>query len=250
MNETKIPLLFAHRGGKTDAPENTLAAFRWVLENKIPAIELDVHRCATGELVVIHDFHTKRICGTDYSVEETPFIVLRSLDAGSSFDARFAGERIPLLEEVIDLLGDRVFYDIEIKTPHFFGDSKLTDDVLKMVGEKGIAHCSMISSFNPFVVRRVRKKGFPLTAVIFAEDDDVPFVFKRGQGWYIARSTHLKPGRQLIESGRMCKGLKKRNLPLMTWTVNDAREALRLKNAGVVGICTNCPLTLRDAGIC
>ena len=63
---------------------------------------------------------------------------------------------------MIDLLGDRVFYDIEIKTPLFFGDKKLVDDVLKMVREKGIAHCSMISSFNPFVVRRARKKGFPL----------------------------------------------------------------------------------------
>lgn len=250
MTETAIPLLFAHRGGKTDAPENTLAAFRWVLENQIPAIELDVHRCATGELVVIHDFQTQRICSVDYSVEETPYVVLRSLDAGSSFDSRFAREKIPLLEEVFDLLRDQVFYDIEIKTPHFFGDKKLTDDVLKLIEKKGIGHCSMISSFNPFVVRRARKKGFPLTAVIFAEDDDVPLIYKRGQGWYIARSTHLKPGRLLIESGRMCKGLQKRKLPLMTWTVNDAQEALRLKNAGVIGICTNCPLTLRDAGIC
>ena len=102
MESAVLPLLFAHRGGKTDAPENTLAAFRWVSENRIAAVELDVHRCATGELVVIHDFRTRRICGADYKVEETPFAVLRSLDAGSSFDKRFAGEKIPLLEEVFD----------------------------------------------------------------------------------------------------------------------------------------------------
>ena len=250
MESAVLPLLFAHRGGKTDAPENTLAAFRWVSENRIAAVELDVHRCATGELVVIHDFRTRRICGADYKVEETPFAVLRSLDAGSSFDKRFAGEKIPLLEEVFDLLGSSVFYDIEIKTPHFFGDAKLVDEVIKLVDEKNLRGHSMISSFNPFIVRRARKKGSPLTAVIFAEDDDVPLLWKRGFGWYVARSTHLKPGRQLLFSGRMLKALKKRNLPVMTWTVNDAQEALRLKNDGVIGICTNCPLTLRDAGIC
>lgn len=250
MSDISIPLLFAHRGGKTDAPENTLAAFRWVAENRIPAVELDVHRCATGELVVIHDFQTQRICGVDYKVEETPFAVLRSLDAGSSFDKRFTGEKIPLLEEIFDLLGSSVFYDIEIKTPHFFGDAKLVDEVMQLIDEKGLCGNSMISSFNPFVVRRARKKRFPLTAVIFAEDDDVPLLWKRGFGWYVARSTHLKPGRQLLFSGRMLKGLKKRSLPVMTWTVNDVQEALRLKNEGVVGICTNCPLTLRDAGIC
>lgn len=249
MSSQSIPLLFAHRGGKTHAPENTLAAFRWVLDNHIPAIELDVHRCATGELVVIHDFNTKRISGKDLVVKNSTFQQLRSLDMGSWFAEEFKGERMPLLEEVIDLLGDKVFYDIEIKTNCFWGDSTLVDEVINMVEKKSIGHCSMISSFNPFVVRRARKKGFPLTAVIFAEDDDVPFIYQRGQGWWIARSTHIKPGRQLIASGRMCKGLKKRQLPTLTWTVNDVEEAKRLQELGVVGICTNCPLDMRAAGV-
>jgi len=49
------PLLFAHRGCSSLAPENTMAAFATALRVGSPGVELDVHRCATGELVVAHD---------------------------------------------------------------------------------------------------------------------------------------------------------------------------------------------------
>ena len=62
---TRYPLLFAHRGCSNAAPENTMAAFQKVLDYNIPGVELDVHICRTGELLVTHDFNLHRVTGFD-----------------------------------------------------------------------------------------------------------------------------------------------------------------------------------------
>ena len=94
MSDISIPLLFAHRGGKTDAPENTLAAFRWVAENRIPAVELDVHRCATGELDIIEKYKAKHFLDRDtkfYVAEHhiAPMIIIIVVAAQRSISAYF-----------------------------------------------------------------------------------------------------------------------------------------------------------------
>jgi len=60
---TDRPLLFGHRGYSLLAPENTMKAFDLCAERNIPGVELDVHLCKTGELVVIHDHNLRRLSG-------------------------------------------------------------------------------------------------------------------------------------------------------------------------------------------
>ncbi|MDD2296482.1 MAG: glycerophosphodiester phosphodiesterase family protein, partial [Sphaerochaetaceae bacterium] len=96
----KRPLLFGHRGYSELAPENTMAAFDLCVTHEIPGIEIDVHLCKTGELVVIHDHDLLRLAGVENTVEEMSLTELKQLDVGSHKDKKFAGERIPLLEEL------------------------------------------------------------------------------------------------------------------------------------------------------
>jgi len=111
--ENDGPVQFqAHRGGLKEAPENTLAAYRhaWAIPGAIP--EVDVTTTLDGSMVCIHDdtpgrttnapaeFRKKRIA-------EIPLETLRSWDAGAWFDARFAGEKVPLLTEVFDEMKGR-----------------------------------------------------------------------------------------------------------------------------------------------
>src|SRR5512138_815337 len=89
------PLVLGHRGASADAPENTLAAFRLALEQGADGVELDVWRCRTGEVVVLHDEDTRRVAGSPLRVREATLAELRALDVGAWKGPGFRGERIP-----------------------------------------------------------------------------------------------------------------------------------------------------------
>ena len=96
-----LPLLIAHRGASALAPENTMAAFRLAVEAGADLVELDVRLSADGHPVVIHDAYLSRTTDGLGPVARTPLAALQRLDAGSWFAPRFAGERIPTLDEVL-----------------------------------------------------------------------------------------------------------------------------------------------------
>ena len=101
----KDPLIVAHRGMLRHAPENTLANFRACLELRF-GFELDVERTKDGHLVCIHDSTVDRTTNGKGRVSELTLAQIRKLDAGSWFDSRFAGERIPTMDEVFALIAE------------------------------------------------------------------------------------------------------------------------------------------------
>lgn len=100
--------IIAHRGARRQAPENTLAAFKRALELGVDAIELDVFVLRTGELVVIHDIMVNRTTNGEGYVVDFSFEDIRQLDAGN-------GEKIPTLNEAIELINRQVPMIIELK---------------------------------------------------------------------------------------------------------------------------------------
>src|SRR5262249_38764427 len=96
--------IIAHRGASHDAPENTLAAMRLAWAQGADAIECDVHLARDGELVVVHDPDARRTTGVALEVARASVAELQQLDAGRWKDARFAGEKIPTLDEVLALV--------------------------------------------------------------------------------------------------------------------------------------------------
>ncbi|MAT15074.1 MAG: hypothetical protein CMJ46_07365 [Planctomyces sp.] len=99
------PRIVAHRGLTQLAPENTLAAFCASIERQI-GFEFDVQRTQDGTLVCIHDDDVTRTTDGQGNVTELTYDELRQLDAGSWFDEKFAGEKIPSIEEVLRLLAE------------------------------------------------------------------------------------------------------------------------------------------------
>lgn len=101
------PVLVAHRGLLRHAPENTLPAFAACLELGM-GFELDIRTTADGKLVVFHDQTLGRTTnGPDVALSEYSWEQLRKLDAGSWFDPRYAGVRVPSLEETFALIRER-----------------------------------------------------------------------------------------------------------------------------------------------
>src|SRR3954447_6438323 len=104
-------LIVAHRGLLRHAPENTLANFRACLELRL-GFEFDVQRTRDGQLVCIHDETVDRTSNGTGTVSELTLEQIRRLDAGKWFDPKFAGEKVPTVEEVLKLVAEYRQHDI------------------------------------------------------------------------------------------------------------------------------------------
>jgi glycerophosphoryl diester phosphodiesterase len=236
------PMLFGHRGYSSIAPENTLPSFLMCVQKGIPGVELDVHLCKTGELVVVHDSNLKRVSGKDVNVEDLTFEQLRKIDVGSHKGKEYADEQIPLLSEVFQSCGDKLYYDIELKasnTKNIGLEQKTWDTICAFDLEK---RC-MVTSFNPFSILRFNRlthHALP-TAVIYDDGKGVPRAFRYGWGRHIARCSYLKPDKKQVTGSTMEKFHAKKGYPVCTWTVNEEKEAKALLELGVTGIISNNP---------
>ena len=91
-----------HRGASSYAPENTFAAFDLAVEMEIEEIELDVQFTSDSHIIVIHDETLDRTTDSTGPVSALTLEEFQSLDAGSWFDEKFSGEKVPTLDQVFD----------------------------------------------------------------------------------------------------------------------------------------------------
>ncbi len=149
-----LPKIIAHRGASHDAPENTLAAFKLAWEQQADGIEGDFYLTPDNRVVCIHDKTTKRTAGTEVKVVETPYPELAKLDVGVWKDAKFRGERIPTLEEVLDAVPAGKYFFVEIKD-----GPRIVEPIAKILAEKKADPAKVVLiSFDAEVVKACREK--------------------------------------------------------------------------------------------
>src|SRR3989454_2606516 len=137
-------MVIAHRGASSYAPENTLAAFDLAIQMGVSHIELDVHFTRDGHVVVIHDDTVNRTTNGSGPVTSHALAALQGLDAGSWFGGKFAGQRIPTFEEVLERYQGRAHLHTEIKG-HSAHLSQRTADLVR---RRGMAGQVTITSFQ------------------------------------------------------------------------------------------------------
>jgi glycerophosphoryl diester phosphodiesterase len=235
-------LNIAHRGASAVAPQNTLAAFEKAAELGADAIELDVHLSADGVPVVIHDFNVDATTDGSGRVAELSLVQLRQLDAGTTFDPSFSGERIPTLEEVLQAFGYRVLLNIELKNFSLRGN-RLEQAVTELIERHGLEDRVLLSSFNPLSLRRAKKLAPHIsTGLLYAPDLPIPL----SRAWLAPLCPHeaRHPKHTMVDVDYMAR-MRKRGYRVNTWTVDDPGEMRRLADLGVDGIITNVPDVLR-----
>lgn len=109
--ESKNMTIIAHRGASGLEPENTMRSFNKAIELRADMIEFDVHECATGEIVIIHDDTLDRTTNGNGEVCKTPLAGLERLNAGK-------GEHIPTLQKVLEQFRNKIKLNIELKGKH------------------------------------------------------------------------------------------------------------------------------------
>jgi glycerophosphoryl diester phosphodiesterase len=236
MRIIKSPVIIAHRGASKQAPENTMAAFRKALELGAGGIELDVHLSSDNHLVVTHDEQLERTSNGKGLVRDKSFKELRELDFGSWFSGKYKGEKIPELEEVLQLIDHwDGLLNIEIKNgPIFYpGIEKAVSDILC---RHGLVKRTIISSFNHYSLVEIKKINPELrTAPLYMAGLFEPWDYAKRIG-----ASAIHPLFYNIVPEVML-GCKKNGIRVHPFTVDQPEYIRAMAAAGVDAIITNVP---------
>lgn len=239
MTNRRTPQIFGHRGASAYAPENTMSSFMLAMEQDADGIELDVKLTADNKAVVIHDQTLERTTNGSGRVNSQTLAGLKHLDAGSKYDPRFTGERIPTLDEVLEGVGNRLVVNIELTNY-----ASQNDDLIPVVAEVVRRHNSpdgiMFSSFSWGNLRKISQL-LPSYPVGLLASGGIIGALARSSLFLKVSPTYLHPYFHDVNAGLMERE-KRRGRSVNVWTVNNETDIIRMMDLGVNMIMTDDPL--------
>lgn len=233
--------VIGHRGAASSAPENTLAGLRRAAALGLDWVEVDLRLTADRVPVLLHDATLRRTTSAKAAVARVPRDRLAGFDAGSWFAPDFAGERVPDLDQALDLadaLG--LGLNLEIKAPRRRGAETMMAVLAVLARRRADPGRILLSSFDRGALRAAAGGRWPLGMLM----DRPPADWRRFASQTGAVSLHCNH-RRLDRRG--VGRLQAAGLSVLAYTVNDRRRAERLLSWGVAAVITDRPEAL--AGI-
>jgi glycerophosphoryl diester phosphodiesterase len=232
-----LPRVIGHRGAAARAPENTLAGFRLAKSLGCAWVEFDVRLTADNALVVCHDDRLERTSDGRGAISQMPLAAIRKFDAGSWFHRRFAGERVPTLEETVELCRELdLGANIEIKAERGRGRATAAAVAATLGEHAGALPPVLISSFlEDAVIEAARHApGIP-RAILWSR---VPRDWAR-----IAEALDgatINADQRYLSAG-LVADIRAAGYPVLAYTVNDPAKARQLFDWGVTSVFTDAP---------
>jgi len=239
LKEFKI---LGHRGVSSIYPENTLLSFQKSIEGDMDGVELDVQLTKDGGLVIIHDEKLDRTTnGTGY-VKDHTLEEIRKLDAGSFKNEKFKGEKIPTLNEVLELFkGTGKIINIELKNS-IFRYPGMEEKVIKLIKEYGMENQVFITSFNHQSIIEFRKLTKEIQVGILLADINIDIE-------KYVEENNIEIIHPSIDYFNMCKDaflrMKDKGKVISLYTVNDRRTIKELVELGI-NVITDYSTTKKD----
>jgi glycerophosphoryl diester phosphodiesterase len=227
------PIPIAHRGGASEAPENTMPAFAHAVALGYRYLETDVHATADGVLVAFHDADLARTCGRPGRIDELPW----SGVSAARVDGR---EPIPRLDELLEAFPDaRVNIDCK-------ADSAV-HALVATVRRTASGRRVCVGAFSDRRLLRLRGMLGPDVCTSLGPGQIAALrVLGRTAGGGLAAQVPVRQGPVLVTDAAFVRRAHRAGLQVHVWTVDDAAEMGRLLDLGVDGIMTDRPSTLKD----
>ncbi len=222
--------IMAHRGASAKAPENTLAAIRQAISDGADWVEVDVQETTDGVVVLFHDSDFKKIAGIDLKIWEATSNQLKNIDVGSFFSPDFYKERVPTLNQVLELCKGKIGVNIELK--YYGHDERLEKRVIQSVESHGMESSVLIMSLNRNALQKFRsmrpkwKTGL-LASVSVGKLTKIDADF-------LAVNVKMATPRFIRSAHQMGKSV-------YVWTVNDPFTMSVMMGRGVDAIITDKP---------
>lgn len=229
--------IWAHRGASTCAPENTLEAFQYAISLGVQGMELDVHLCADGIPVVIHDADVARLSNGRGRVKDLTLAQLKELDF-SKGNSRYAGAQIPALEEALDLMKPSgVFMNIEIKTNAVYYPG-IEETIIKLAKKMQLQQRILYSSFNHYTLQRIlRLDSRARIGVLYGNALTSPEYYAEYLGAYAIHP----PYAQVLRCPALVENCHRRGIRVHAWTANAPGSMVKLCQLGVDALVTDRP---------
>lgn len=242
--ESPRPLVVAHRGLLRHAPENTLANFRACLELRL-GFEFDVERTKDGQLVCIHDNTVDRTTNGTGPVAELTLAEIQALDAGSWFDDKFSGEKVPTVDEVFKLVAEYRQHDVLIAVD--LKAENVGREVVQLAEQYEVLHRLLFigrTISDPNVRKQIREASKDAhTAAVANDVSEFPKALAEPDAdWVYFR---FLPRRRQIEEVHQAG--KRTFIAGATVSGNRPENWRRATSAGVDAILTDYPLYLPTA---
>lgn len=224
----KLPLKIGHRGAKAYVAENTIESVEKALEFGVDGIEIDVHKCASGELVVFHDFTLDRMTNGQGEVSKYTLTELKQLKVNDRF-------LIPTLEDVLNIIDKKCMLNIELKGKNTAVEA--CHIVKKYIDNNGwqLDHF-IISSFQHHELEMVfnTNKNLRLGVLTKASVTDAVEFAKTINAYAV------HPNVALMTRDNV-KRAQDEGYKVITWTVNDDDTIARMTSYGVDAIISDIP---------
>lgn len=215
---------FAHRGFAGENPENTVVAVERALRAGADGIEVDVRRCASGELVVIHDETVDRVTDQSGRVRDLSLSTLRSLEVLGT------GAGVPALADVVATVPPDVVLNVELK------ETGLAEDLLSTVAASDPS--ILVSSFEAAALREVAAlSDVPLGLLCYDPRDEIETARDLG-------CEAIHPNERFCDE-RAVERAHEAGLSVNAWTGRSEQTADRLASAGVDGLIVDAPAYCR-----
>ncbi|OPL09656.1 MAG: hypothetical protein AVO33_06505 [delta proteobacterium ML8_F1] len=256
VGRDRLPLIFAHRGGRGLYPENTLAAFTGARDLGVDGVEFDLHLTKDAVVVVCHDPTIDRTSNGSGTIAEMTYDELKDYNYAYHFrddegDNPYLADpqSLPTLDQVLEVVGG-MYLIIEIKEDGING-AHVADQVARKIREKGLLDRVLVSSFQDEIVDYIHR-NYPDIKTSSGEKAITQYARLTSlQLGYFYQATDAAMSLPTTEYGvdlrkfNIIQGLKKRNMAAIYWTVNEAEEMQMLIDLKVDGIITDYPDVLK-----
>lgn len=217
-----------HRGACGYAPENTLASFAKAIECGCDMVELDVHMCKSGQVIVIHDKNLERTTNGSGLVGEKTLEQIKLLDAGD-------GQKIPTLAEVLGFVDKKVNVNIELKDPGAVGSVVMM--IQDYVYEKGWSYKHfLVTAFDHYLLKEIADLDEQINiGLLLCSTPLVIDQMAASVGATIVVASESFVHQQFVNDVHDC------GLDVFVYTVNESHEIVRTKQLDVDGIISDFP---------
>jgi len=233
------PIAFAHRGGTSAAPENTLRAFDHAISLGFRYIETDVHATRDGKLVAFHDNDLQRTCGKAWRIEETDWSTLSTARIGGT-------DPIPLLEDLLSSWPE-IRINIDCKS-----DAAL-QPLIDTIRRTNCLDRICVGSFSDKRLRHIRSDIGDGLCTSMGPQEVARLVFGSSTGLPISPSRHaliaqvpVRQGPIPVVTNRSIARAHNLDIQVHVWTIDDPRHIGQLLDMGVDGIMSDDTRALKD----
>nr|WP_321232196.1 glycerophosphodiester phosphodiesterase family protein [uncultured Psychroserpens sp.] len=222
------PLKIGHRGAKNYVAENTIASIEKALEIGVDGIEIDVHKCASGELVVFHDFTLDRMTNGSGEISKHTLTQLKELKVSRQF-------AIPTLEDALDAIDKKCLLNVELKGKNTATEAcRIIDDYIN--NKDWTLDHFIISSFQHHELEAVFKTNSNLRLGVLTKASVTDALeFAKTINAYA-----LHPNYALLTKENV-KLAQSEGYKVITWTANTIETIERMTSYGVDAIISDNP---------